>query len=318
MHDVPVAPALQGYNGEGKGEAEPDGDQLRGVHTRPYISVRNQSDVISSLPELAITCFGHFEVRRQGTPIVLCSSRSGQSILRYLVARPGRYATSDTLQALFWPEDEPVVAQRKLHIAISALRRSLHDDLSSEGQGLAFIVPRTRLATAPTSGSYILYKNGMYSLNPVVAIRTDVDEFLCCYQAGQQGGVEKVPLYEKAYLLYKGPFLAEDMYADWSFLQREQLSKVHVAMCRVLTDFYRKLHRYEDAAKWATAILQENRCDEAAHRQLIQVYAAQGRRSEALQQYQRCERILREELGVQPLPETMLLFSALLANEPLP
>src|SRR5438876_5312939 len=32
------------------------------------------------LPALYITCFGHFEVRRSGKPVTLCSNRSGQSI----------------------------------------------------------------------------------------------------------------------------------------------------------------------------------------------------------------------------------------------
>ena len=82
--------------------------------------------------------------------------------------------------------------------------------------------------------------------------------------------------------------------------------------------YYLDNTNYEDAAKWAKATLKENRCDEAAHRQLIQIYAAQGRRSAALQQYQRCERVLREELEVQPLPETVRLLQALLANELLP
>jgi DNA-binding SARP family transcriptional activator len=108
------------------------------------------------------------------------------------------------------------------------------------------------------------------------------------------------------------------MYADWSLLQREQLSQTYLTMCRALANYYLDNTNYEDAAKWAKAILKENRCDEAAHRQLIQIYAAQGRRSEALQQYQRCERVLREELEVQPLPETVRLLQALLANELLP
>src|SRR5262249_627960 len=44
------------------------------------------SEGSTSLPALYITCFGCFEVRRWGKSILLCSSRSGQSILRYLVA----------------------------------------------------------------------------------------------------------------------------------------------------------------------------------------------------------------------------------------
>jgi DNA-binding SARP family transcriptional activator len=84
----------------------------------------------------------------------------------------------------------------------------------------------------------------------------------------------------------------------------------------MLSDYYLNTKCYDDAAKWATAILKINRCDEEAHRQLIQVYAAQGRRLEALQQYQRCESLLREELGVTPLPETTQVFHKLLTSAP--
>ena len=87
-------------------------------------------------------------------------------------------------------------------------------------------------------------------------------------------------------------------------------------MCRTLTDHYLKVKSYEEAEKWATAVLKEDHCDELAYRQLIQVYAAQGRRSEALQQYQRCERILREELAAQPLPETMHIVQMMLKSDP--
>ena len=123
-------------------------------------------------------------------------------------------------------------------------------------------------------------------------------------------------LYEKACRFYTGPFLPEEMYADWSFFQREELTRIYLTMCRVLADYYLKIERYEDAEKWAIAILKENRCNESAHRQLMQIYAAQGRRSEALQQYQRCTLVLREALGVEPSPETILVFRALFANEP--
>lgn len=127
---------------------------------------------------------------------------------------------------------------------------------------------------------------------------------------------ERVAFYEKACHLYSGPFLPEDKYADWSFLQREHLSRVYIDMCRTLADHHLKVRSYEDAEKWASAVIKEDHCDELAYRQLIQVYAAQGRRSEALQQYQRCERILREELAVQPLPETTHLFQMMLNSNP--
>jgi DNA-binding SARP family transcriptional activator len=121
--------------------------------------------------------------------------------------------------------------------------------------------------------------------------------------------------YEGACKLYTGPFLPEDLYANWSFVQREQLSQTNLAMCSALAEYYIDAGRYEDAIKWATTILKEDHCDEAAHRQLMRTYATQGRRSEALQQFRRCERSLAEELSVQPMSETMSLFQAILNNE---
>jgi DNA-binding SARP family transcriptional activator len=199
---------------------------------------------------------------------------------------------------LLWPEDEPEVAQPRLHTAICALRRSLNHGY-----------------TCKPGGGYIVCKNRTYSLNTAILVQTDVDQFLHYYQAGRQASEERVALYEEACRLYTGPFLTEDKYADWSLLQREHLSRVYVEMCKTLTDHYLKVKSYEDAERWATTLLKENRCDEAAHRQLIQVYAAQGRRSEALQQYQRCERILREELAVQPLSETVQIVQMILKND---
>lgn len=273
----------------------PDGSNRHDGKPSPPRLLSKNSGV---LPDLYISCFGHFAVRRSGKPITLCSNRCGQRILRFLVSQPGHSATSDILLAMSWPEDETEVASRKLYLAISALRRSLSDDPACE-----------------PSRSYIVCKNRVYSLNPSVAVQTDVDEFLHCYRMGQQRSGERVALYERACQLYTGPFLPEDIYADWSFIQREQLTQAYLAMRNELTDHYLKTGRYEDAIQSAHAVLRENHCDEVAHRHLIQVYIAQGRRSEALQQYQRCERTLREELGVRPLTETTFAIQTLFTND---
>jgi DNA-binding SARP family transcriptional activator len=299
---------------------EPGFPALLSVQTRqlqgkpPTMSSPLLTDTVTGtfpLAPLSITCFGHFGVKRSagsGKPITLCSNRSGQRILRFLVSQPGRDATSDTLQTMLWPEDETEVASRKLYLAISALRRSLNSDPADRG-GQA----------CEPSRSYIVCKNRVYSLNASVVIQTDVDEFLRCYRMGQQrsaGKPERMAFYERACQLYTGPFLPEDIYEDWSFIQREQLTQAYLAMRNELTDHYLNFKRYEDATQSAHAVLKENRCDEVAHRHLIQVYIAQGRRSEALQQYQRCERVLREELGVKPLPETTRAIQTLLKNDP--
>ena len=81
-----------------------------------------------------------------------------------------------------------------------------------------------------------------------------------------------------------------------------------------MASYYLENGRYEDALKWASEILKEDRCDEQAHRQLMRIYSAQGHRSEALRQFQRCKGILAEELGVAPTLETMNVLQTLLTN----
>lgn len=298
----PLSRDTRGYQSLSSPPGIPLQDTLLENVSSPSSRASHPAQVSEALPALHFTCFGRFEVKRLGRTISLCSNRNGQAILRYLVAQSCHRATMDTLMALLWPEDEPEIAHHKLQVAISALRRSLNSGYTND-----------------PGGGYILCKHGVYQLNPAVPLRSDVDEFLACYQTGQQSrGCAVVEQYEAACRLYTGPFLLEDLYADWSLIQREQLRQAYLAMCGALAEYYLEVSRYEDAAQWATAILKENRCDEAAHQLLIRIYVAEGRRSEALQQYQRCERIVAEELGMPLMPETVHLFHTVLNSAILP
>jgi DNA-binding SARP family transcriptional activator len=253
----------------------------------------------ADLPPLSVTCFGRFTVRRLGKTVELCSSRNGQAILRYLVAQPRHQATMDVLLETFWPDDSPDVARHKLHCAFSALRRTLNEGYV-RGRG----------------GGYVLCENGVYSLNPAISIDLDVDRFLSGIQAGERAtGAAAIAHFEAACRLVTGPFLPEDLYTDWSQIQRERLTRRYMTACGVLAGHHLGAGRFDEAVAWATRLLEEDRCHEEAHRQIIRAHAGAGRRAEALRQYQRCERVLAEELGVQPMPETMALYRAILHGD---
>jgi DNA-binding SARP family transcriptional activator len=252
----------------------------------------------AALPPLEITCFGGFEVRRGDRPVRLCSNRNGQAILRFLVAQPRHCSSMDILMDAFWPKDAPEIARHKLHCALSALRRSLNDGY-----------------TDCKGGGYLLSRNGMYELNPSIVIRIDIDEFLARYCGGRQsGGSAAIVHYEAACALYQGPFLPEDLYADWSLLRREQLEKTYLLMCEALATHYLAAARPDEVAEWASRIIKVRPCDEAAFRQLMRASAVAGRRDDAVRQYRRCELLLRAELGVQPSPETTALLRTILCG----
>jgi DNA-binding SARP family transcriptional activator len=61
----------------------------------------------------------------------------------------------------------------------------------------------------------------------------------------------------------------------------------------------------------AWRVLENDRAHEDAYRLLMRAHAALGERSSALRIYTRCVAVLREELGVEPLPETVALYNTL-------
>ena len=62
-------------------------------------------------------------------------------------------------------------------------------------------------------------------------------------------------------------------------------------------------------------VLRRDRCYEEAYQTLIRAHARAGSRSQALRSYTRCVQSLRDELAMDPLPETVALYEALKRNE---
>lgn len=274
------------------------------VQLEAYRTTGNQADrhnASSNLPPLYIVCFGHFQVLRGNEPLALCQNRNGQVILRYLVTQTNHRASADMLMEICWPDDEPEVARRKLQVAVSALRRSLNSGYDCDA-----------------GGGYVLCQKQYYQINSAVTITSDKDEFFALYEQGRQSSDSETTMncYEQACRLYTGLYLVEDTYADWSYSQREQCILAHSVMCNTLAEHALATGNYDRAIEQANLVLAENRCDETAYRLLMQSYAAQGRRSEAIRQYHRCEQVLREELGVVPMHETTQLFHSILTRKP--
>lgn len=243
-------------------------------------------------------CLGPFEIRYQDRPLTLCANRNGQAILRYLLTQSHHCASTDTLMTLFWPEETPKIGLRKLQVTISILRHALRDE--------------NKLLD-----SYILYRQGVYQLNPSFQLHSDVAEFMELYNLGahQRETRTKIASYEKACALYTRPFLLEDLYADWSYTQREHLSNIYLNMCYALSSYYLDSRDFDQASHWATVILDTNPCDEEAYRILMRIYTSKGQRAHALRVYHRCTQVLRDELCLQPMPETTDLYRAIVHGE---
>jgi len=105
-----------------------------------------------------------------------------------------------------------------------------------------------------------------------------------------------------------GGDLLPDWYDDWLQDEREGLRQIRL---HALENLARKLSesgRHADAIQAALAALRAGPLRETAHRALIPADSAEGNWSEACRQFQRCRRLLMEELGVEPSDSMRLLL----------
>jgi two-component SAPR family response regulator len=147
-----------------------------------------------------------------------------------------------------------------------------------------------------------------------------VDEFDAHYEEGRRlekkGRTEAATEYEKAIELYRGDYLIEDLYEDWTMVERERLSNAHTDMLGRLAVHYYETEQYQESLRACYRILEKDRCHEDSYRLLIRCYTRLNLWDRALRQYRLCERILRQEHGMAPSPETQALYESLLSEHP--
>ena len=87
-------------------------------------------------------------------------------------------------------------------------------------------------------------------------------------------------------------------------------------------DHYEAAGQAPAALQAALSLIERDPLREDAHRLVMRVYARQGRRNAALEQYARCRDFVQAELGVEPTTETNELYQSILtgrfAVQPLP
>ena len=245
--------------------------------------------------------FGHFETFCNGEAVPLGRNGKALAILKYLLAHRARPVSQDNLMGWLWPESNLKKARWSLNSAIHVLRKLLSSCPSSD------------------TINYILLEEGYYQLGPTVRVETDVDEFDACYERGRRlerahRTQEAAAEYEKAIELYRGDYLVEDLYEDWTMVERERLINAYVDMLGRLAAHYMERGQPQEAIRASYRLLEKDRCHEDSYRVLMRCYASLGLRDRALRQYRLCEETLLRQYGTAPSPETRSLYGSLLRD----
>ena len=105
--------------------------------------------------------------------------------------------------------------------------------------------------------------------------------------------------------------LLPDWYEDWILVEREQFRQLRLHALEAFCERLTAAGRFAQAIEAGLGAVAGEPLRESAHRALIGAYIAEGNAGEAIRQYRMCERLLREDLGIEPSPMIRELLGAL-------
>jgi DNA-binding SARP family transcriptional activator len=200
------------------------------------------------------------------------------------------------LAGLCWGDSPEALARHSLNTALWRLRHWL-EPLQNH--------------VAP----YLLLEDQQIQFNGASAYWLDTAEFEerinWARQMNATAPDQAAAALHRAVELYHGDLL-EGCYGNWCLAERDRLHQLFLQSLVHLMLYHGGRHEYAQAITFAQRVLQEDPLREEVQRELMKLFLLHRQPAKALLQYRRCEAALREELGIEPMPETQAVFRQLI------
>ena len=235
------------------------------------------------MPAFQLSLLGPFELSGPDGPVDLTSKKLA-ALLAFLACAAPQAHSRDKLMTLLWGSHFDTQARQNLRQALTRLRRVLGEDaLISSGESV--------------------------SLQPGI-IACDVARFEELLADGSRDALIG------AVGLYKGGLLAnivipEEAWTEWIGAQRQRLEGLALDAMVKLGEQEFEAGNHEQALRPAYRAIEVSSLREDAHRLIMRVLAAGGRRADALKHYEDLAALLKRELTVEPDPATRALAAEL-------
>ena len=243
---------------------------------------------MSTTGALDVRLFGQPQVTASGTPVKFARRSTTITMLGLLILKRSQPVARTFLAFTLFPDyDEEQ--------ALNELRRYLY--LATKA------LPPTDLA-----GPWLIIDAETVRWNECSGATVDVIEF--------ERLARDEALQAEAVALYAGDLL-EDVYDDWVVVERERLRSTYLTTLGLLVERFRSARDYPQALGYANRLLAADPWREDVIRQIMGIRYASGDSPGALAIYDRFAKQLRDEMGVTPMPETILVREAILLDRPL-
>lgn len=247
---------------------------------------------------MRISLTGRISIEADGATVDERSfpGRQGRLVFAYLLAE-GRPVPRDELAELLWADAPPTTWEKALSVLVSKLRAVL-DDCGVDGQA----------ALRSAFGCYHLVLPP-HAWIDVAAARESAETAEAALEAGDLGAA-RASAHDAAALARRGFLPGED--GAWIEEKRRELSAILVRALECLADGCVAAGDPREAVRHAEELTALEPFREGGYRRLMQAHAAAGNSAEALRVYERCRRLLADELGAYPSAETESIYRDLL------
>ncbi len=250
---------------------------------------------------LRIRTLGGFGVWRGDAEVREREWRSSKArqLFQILLTERGRFLAREQLIEMLWPGQDKESTLNNLRVTFNRMSRAIEPD-RPEGTPTVYVSQQTDMFTFNTTADYDL----------------DAIAFASAVAAGQHALRENrrdaaKQALQQAIDLYGGPFLPDSLYEDWTAVERQRLEMLFIDAATSLAWLLLDERRAHEAIGLAWRVLGYDRTSEDAYRILMQAHMSLGERNAGLRVYQQCVTALRDEFGVEPLPETQELYERL-------
>ena len=115
--------------------------------------------------------------------------------------------------------------------------------------------------------------------------------------------------------LYKGDYLADDLYTSWAELKREEIRALYIDLLRRLAELHEREGNSKKSIELYKMLLKTDPAFEEAYQKLMLIFAGRGMKSEAVRVFEECTKALERDVGVSPDKLTISIFKRILESQ---
>lgn len=260
-----------------------------------------------TIKTIKINTFGDFDIKLDDESILKKSKRNNKNLelLKYFITYYNKKLVPEDIIESLWPDADFTDPKNALRTQIFRLRKGL------ESVGLIN-------SREPEHYFDITFQNGFYIFDPGDSCMIDFVQFekkakdADSLRASEPEKAKEI--YREIIDMYKGDFLAENPYSEWTFIPRSRYHRIFVQSVLRLFAMLKENNEYSDIIEVYEKVVNREPFEEAFHVYFLDALVELHEYKNALNHYNYVTARLYKEMSVRPTPELKAIYRKITAG----